>query len=1016
MIRRRRLLWFRRLLRLTVVVKAVIAVSSTATAAATATTNHSHHRRIHPTDEKVDDVGVMVNHTQHYHDSPTRRRSEYAYNNNNNNTNSHQNCSTLFNAPDRTNFGPNYQSVPPATSILVSKQTLPLREYQILLYYAQISLPLNTSADDYVDISSSSTSTTSTNPFLNSRADVTRITSRYIARILLSDGFCTNFSNTDDMDQIFLDERTIPFAVFGTSGTGPNTICARDGDYDFSTIDLLQLLYVARQHPNAMPTAVYDKIRDTLLTIRGRINTNNTVETICQLSNTNFGWRWILPRRQKRKRPITVAIVETENHILQTQISRYLTNQLLSSSETDPPINTQDDDDDDDDEYNNTANGNTEWLLQHLATLVNNYFYEYNSKPYQLYTVKALTVLHAFAYDPDIILVSELLLDLITTYSAIQMNALRRFVPYRRKPTYNTETLSWKGDAEFYRLSLLVGNYHTFATPNYTLPGHPSLGGLNLVSTVASTYRISDDFVYPLFFRNSSTSNINSNKSNMDESEYYISHQNVVEMYYAAPHVLLSSGGHETKAIVPTISFPNRFCFVRLFSSSSKCLWDGGIVRQITELFYRQLANEDRGWSRPTTVIPSHEKSNDLLDMIRFQGHRSVTLGRICRNLCVGPNFACGLQLLYGNVVQPILDACSVVVGDWRFIDFTTTNCLNYGYYMAVYQRSCDRTCSDTADHYGLLEISTSIMSFEMFQQTVILNNPKPFASSGIHTYVPISGAKAIQFEIDPRYEYESQILAVEMDDSDQHNSALVLDRQYRNYPKVWSSKGSFQSISAVGRWTFDQRDHRRIYDVTDPLHPIRVTTKLPHLVQYPISSNHTTRSQLPLGFSQRPYSFHGRYFDDSTSVLYNDSIQSLQFYWDALSITGFRMKWRNTGFQSTHGYVPTASSASFSISGLFPFGRKVLGYEFEMDEFIVSVGIGTLVWLGQQRVNRIRMVTNKDRTLLVGYGRTEDVVYNTTTINNDNDHNNHIIAFYGRASDDMLHYLGVTTITMVNE
>ena len=84
--------------------------------------------------------------------------------------------------------------------------------------------------------------------------------------------------------------------------------------------------------------------------------------------------------------------------------------------------------------------------------------------------------------------------------------------------------------------------------------------------------------------------------------------------------------------------------------------------------------------------------------------------------------------------------------------------------------------------------------------------------------------------------------------------------------------------------------------------------------------------------------------------------------------------------------------------------------YELDIGEDIVSVGSGTTVWLGRERVNRIRLVTNQDRTIVVGYGKTEDIVYNNAM---DNNTTNHIIAFYGRASDDMVYQLGVTTIMM---
>ena len=55
-------------------------------------------------------------------------------------------------------------------------------------------------------------------------------------------------------------------------------------------------------------------------------------------------------------------------------------------------------------------------------------------------------------------------------------------------------------------------------------------------------------------------------------------------------------------------------------------------------------------------------------------------------------------------------------------------------------------------------------------------------------------------------------------------------------------------------------------------------------------------------------------------------------------------------------------------------------------------------------------MFSNQDRTIVVGYGKTEDIVYNNAM---DNNTTNHIIAFYGRASDDMVYQLGVTTIMM---
>jgi hypothetical protein len=338
------------------------------------------------------------------------------------------NCS--YDEAKFNNKGPNFFGIPPATNMNESISTLPDREYRILSYYAQISLPLNSSLDDSPD-KRNTADKSPTNPYFNSRTDVYRLVSRYISRIMLG---CYN--NTE-IERILLDEKTLPFSIPGTSvRTGP---CYRDGDYDFATIDILQLLYVSKEYDNSMSEELYSLIRDKLLTIKGSVPGN------AYLLECNVG------------KTILLEVEDTENHILQTKISRYLTNQLLLEIYPNEYA------------YNNSLNGNRDWMLDHLSIYLKTYFYEYNSRPYQLFTVRALTVLHSYAYDNDIVQAAEMILDLVTAYSSIQMNHLRRFAPYRRQPTYLTNTESWRGDGEVYRLALLVGNYATFDGPTYSL-------------------------------------------------------------------------------------------------------------------------------------------------------------------------------------------------------------------------------------------------------------------------------------------------------------------------------------------------------------------------------------------------------------------------------------------------------------------------------------------------------------------------------------------------------------------
>jgi hypothetical protein len=833
-------------------------------------------------------------------------------------------------------IGPNFYGIPPATSKNESLNTIQDREYRLLTHYARISLPSNNSLDDYPDtLYVNRNEQPSSNPFLNSRSDTNQIVNRYISRILLG---CYNNS---DMDEIFLNDKTRPFAISGTSFR--TKICNRDGDYDFATIDLLQFLYVSRQYPGSVPMTVYEVIRDKLLTINGTI-TSNYIVTPCQV---NFG-----PLR----RSILIKNHEdTENHILQSQISRYLSNQLLIEVY---PNNLQ---------FNNTANGNKVWMLQYLSSFLRDYFYEYNSRPYQSFTVKALTVLHSFALDTDIVLITEMILDLITAFSSMQMNHLRRFVPFRRQPKYKKETQSWKGESELYRLALLVGNYGTLDGPDYVLPKVPeeitSFGDAILISTVASNYQLKD-FLWNMFYR--------------DTPEYFVSNHHVVEMYYSTKNVLLSAGGNTDDSVFPRFTISNRFCFF------NPCLLNGYFIKEIVEELSLSITNDEKGWSRPTTIIPSKEQSTDILDMIRFDGNRNFDDIFRSRNLCVAPGFACGLQLQYGKIIEPILDKCSTVMGDWRYLDFSGNGnnnaiCPKYGYYMATYERSCIE-CNNKADNYGVLEISENVqtMTFSAFQEKVAANNPYPFESSGIQTYRRITG-QAIQFEINPPSDDQSQIVQIHgVDDGD---IAYNLDRNYRNMPMAWSANGSIQSLSAVGRWTFDSSNdgtirQRSIYDVTDALHPRRLTSELPNLIK------HKMINEVAIG----------KYFDDSCSVLYDDTLQSISFSYNLFHVSNVRTTWRRSQLQSSHGLIKKSVN----------FLQRTTTYTFQDNERIVTVGVGTATFLGKQRINRIRIVTNMSRSIIVGYGRNEQAIYN----------DNHIIAFYGRASDEMLHQLGVISIS----
>jgi hypothetical protein len=259
----------------------------------------------------------------------------------------------------------------------------------------------------------------------------------------------------------------------------------------------------------------------------------------------------------------------------------------------------------------------------------------------------------------------------------------------------------------------------------------------------------------------------------------------------------------------------------------------------------------------------------------------------------------------------------------------------------------------------------------------VLMRNTKVFSSNGTQTYTTVNN-QVITFEIDPKSEDQSQMIQIDDIDS---GSPLRLERNYRNWPLAWSANKSIQSVSMKGRWTFDsaasigtdaRNSQQLIYDVTDALHPKRLVSTVPVLTKYPISAAVAGQDQ---------------YFDDSGTVLDNDSIQSLEFRYSLLQVSGFRMVWCRSGLQAQHGSQRST--------------LRHVKHQFAVNETIVEVGIGSVMVLGQRRIIRIRMVTNRNVTLIAGYGKSEEVVY---TVNN-------IIAFHGRVNDGAIQQLGIISL-----
>lgn len=143
----------------------------------------------------------------------------------------------------------------------------------------------------------------------------------------------------------------VPWGNSGTSGAlNPR------GDYDFTTVILAAILHRFAEQPSILWDTTEAHVANVLLVEEGG--------------------------KPHTRTPRTAGIMkDTENHILMTNISQYLKNQWMwAHGATDP-------------KFDNLQNGLEQFLLDNLEELHVTGQYEFNSKPYEGYTISALLIL-----------------------------------------------------------------------------------------------------------------------------------------------------------------------------------------------------------------------------------------------------------------------------------------------------------------------------------------------------------------------------------------------------------------------------------------------------------------------------------------------------------------------------------------------------------------------------------------------------------------------------------------------
>jgi hypothetical protein len=146
-----------------------------------------------------------------------------------------------------------------------------------------------------------------------------------------------------------------------------------------------------------------------------------------------------------------VKIPESENHMLLSQSERYLVNQIVHKQIADPL-------------YDNAKNGMRAVILRMLHGILTSDFMEYNSKPYQRYSLNALENLLDFAEDPVVATTARMVLDWAAAKFAVSSSMLRRSSPYRRKGDHEGHLFSGSyADEQFCRFLLYTGQMQTIA-------------------------------------------------------------------------------------------------------------------------------------------------------------------------------------------------------------------------------------------------------------------------------------------------------------------------------------------------------------------------------------------------------------------------------------------------------------------------------------------------------------------------------------------------------------------------
>ena len=455
---------------------------------------------------------------------------------------------------------------------------------------------------------------------------------------------------------------------------------------------------------------------------------------------------------------LEVDLPETENHRLQIETSRFLTNAALIA---DPALNN--------DSRNILLQDQTnveKWLLQHLSSITANDFDEYNARPYTEYSLDSLVNLFDFTPVDDsqaahtgLRDAAHIVLDLSDAKFIAASNAGRRMSPFRRRQEHDgyqagSDTDCHEGpsqlfnavcgaDYEVSRALQLSGQVQLVPQlqltahclpPNTTLDSR-CLGSAmpGLVYAAVSSYRL-PNFLLDLAINRTAYSQ-------------HIKHAGV-ESYYQSPSFTASVGGLQTGATA------------------------AGQIMGVSPCGLPGLSQSNCGVAMPTLIMPTVEGTT-VNDVFAFQG---VGVGSSrSENLCLYQGFICGINPNIGPGNPPwvlpffspscitttgISTEANVQIATLSFVDSQTCGHSTPPpyFFLAAKIGDCDGSFCDKGQKYGFMEAVEASGSFEEF---MALRQAAMSASTtdknGTATYTNASGQE-IEFSLK---QSEPKILSV---------------------------------------------------------------------------------------------------------------------------------------------------------------------------------------------------------------------------------------------------------------